>query len=80
MTQGHISPIDRKQIHCLSQLPKEELVELRVPFHLDVEGGVKVRRVAVQNRGTSALFTPSDPGCQSVIVHFFYSSSGSIPA
>jgi len=26
-----------------------------------VKGGVKLRRVAAQNRGTPALFTPCDP-------------------
>jgi hypothetical protein len=42
-----------------------------------VKGGVKVRRVAAQNRGTLAVVTPSDAGCQSAVHSFFNSPSGS---
>ena len=45
-------------------------------FEGGVKGGVKVRRVAVQNRGTQTVLTPSDTGCQSTVFHFFNSASG----
>jgi len=41
-----------------------------------VKGGVKVRRVADQNRGTPALCTPYNTGRQLFPIHFFNVSSG----
>jgi len=35
---------------------------------VSVNGGVKVRRVADQNRGTQALFTPLTAGCQTFFI------------
>jgi hypothetical protein len=52
-------------------------------FHLisqpGVKGGGKVRRVADQNRGTPALCTPHDTGCQLFPIHFSDTSSSSGP-
>jgi hypothetical protein len=45
-----------------------------------VKGGVKVRRVAVQNRGILPVLTPSDAGCQSAVHSFFNSTSESSAA
>jgi len=40
-----------------------------------VKGGVEVRRVADQSRGTPALSAPPDTGCQRAPIHFFGASS-----
>jgi len=44
-------------------------------YRYHVNGGVEVWRMAIQNRGTLTLHTPSGPGFQSVVLHFFSSAS-----
>jgi len=39
-----------------------------IVLQMVVNGGVKVRRVADQNRGTQALFTPLTAGCQTFFI------------